>query len=252
MAKKRPKSTTSSWTAVDAALRSREILSVVCAFQSGIYDDMKALCAAMQRYGPREHPLYYCPDEICPLVDAIPTERMPALVACLPYMRNVLFYHAAQNGRLDLLQFLEATFDMAGVKFLVDFAAQNGHMTVLTYLDGKKMACTTIAMDSAAANGHLHVVQFLHERGKSCTRNAMDSAAANGHLEIVQFLDQHRDEGCTRQALNDAAERGHLEIVRYLHENRYEGDIAMALETATDAAVVAYLSQVMEEELGSD
>ncbi|KAF0720434.1 Aste57867_311 [Aphanomyces stellatus] len=230
-------------------LRSHELLPLVVAFQHGLYLDMLPIYRAMLRYSPKEHPLYYCPEDIHPLLAAFPRSRLPALVACMPYMRSVLFLQAAQFGPLDLLHTLESLFSLQSAPtFLLDLAAQNGHLEVLRYLHthAPHVCGTTAAMDSAAGGGYMDVVRFLHEnRREGCTKAAMDTAAAAGHLAIVAFLHEEREEGCTDEAMEAAAAAGHLNVVEFLHDNRWEGDLEKARDGATDGTVVAYLTRMI-------
>jgi ankyrin repeat protein len=52
----------------------------------------------------------------------------------------------------------------------MDYAAQNGHIDVVEWLHEFRVeGCTTDAMDWAAENGHLEVVKFL----KTCKNNSL-------------------------------------------------------------------------------
>ncbi|KAJ0410734.1 hypothetical protein ATCC90586_006837 [Pythium insidiosum] len=157
---------------------------------------------------------------------------------------------AAGSGNVKLMQWLQTR--SSGVECTssaMDNAAGGGHLAAVQWLHVNRQGegCTTDAMDSAAAIGALDVVRWLHEhRTEGCTTSAMDEAAANGHLGVVQFLHAHRSEGCTTSAMDMAAANGHLEVVVWLHNHRREGCTPAAIEDAVTggfAAVVAWLAQ---------
>ncbi|KAJ0405436.1 hypothetical protein P43SY_005055 [Pythium insidiosum] len=157
---------------------------------------------------------------------------------------------AAGSGNVKLMQWLQTR--SSGVEYTssaMDNAAGGGHLAAVQWLQVNRRGegCTTDAMDTAAAIGALDVVRWLHEhRTEGCTTSAMDEAAANGHLGVVQFLHAHRSEGCTTSAMDMAAANGHLEVVVWLHNHRREGCTPAAIEGAVTggfAAVVAWLAQ---------
>ncbi|KAF0688200.1 Aste57867_20166 [Aphanomyces stellatus] len=68
---------------------------------------------------------------------------------------------AAQNGHLELLQFLQHhhTNEFLTHEWDIDIVAANGHLPVLQHLQQSACpSCTTTAMDLAASYGHLEVV----------------------------------------------------------------------------------------------
>ncbi|RLN47532.1 hypothetical protein BBJ28_00002942 [Nothophytophthora sp. Chile5] len=139
---------------------------------------------------------------------------------------------AAQNGHLEVVQFLHNGFPDRGTTWAIELAVSNGHVAIVAWLHANasgKDRVTMSAMDDAAVNGHFEAVRWLHEhRSEGCTTRAMDCAARNGDLELVQWLHAHRREGCTTQAMDWAAQAGHLEMVQWLHANRREGCSSMS------------------------
>lgn len=80
----------------------------------------------------------------------------------------------------------------------MDNAARDGNINTLKSLHKNNYKCTKKAMDLAAENGHLSVVKWLNShRIEGCTTNAIALAARNGHLDIVMWLHENRKEGCT-------------------------------------------------------
>jgi hypothetical protein len=78
----------------------------------------------------------------------------------------------------------------------INGAAENGHLEMVEWIHTFLNAdCTTLAMDSAAANGHLGVVVWLHEnRNEGCTQQAMNKALLNNHYDVVLWLLKNRTE----------------------------------------------------------
>ncbi|KAK1929201.1 putative ankyrin repeat protein [Phytophthora citrophthora] len=142
---------------------------------------------------------------------------------------------AACNGHLDILTWLHNTEQLSGCSTrAMDDAAKNGHLPIVQWLHvNRSEGCTTKAMDYAASSGHLSVVQWLHtNRSEGCTTRAMDLAAQNGQLQVLQWLSKNRSEGCTPSAVNYAATEGHLHIVRWLCEIRKEECTSSAMVNA--------------------
>ncbi|KAF0697555.1 Aste57867_11766 [Aphanomyces stellatus] len=141
---------------------------------------------------------------------------------------------AAQNGHLEVIQWLVANRLDGATERALDGAAAANHLAVVAFLDeNRRDGATTAAMDLAATNGHLDMIRYLHTyRREGCTTKAMDGAAANGHLEVVQFLHECRPEGCTTRAMEQAATHGHLDVVVFLHDHRTEGCRVQAVDGA--------------------
>ncbi|KAF4319630.1 hypothetical protein BBI17_003756 [Phytophthora kernoviae] len=137
---------------------------------------------------------------------------------------------------------------------VMDFAASNGHLDILTWLHDTEQldGCSTRAMDDAAKNGHLPIVQWLHKhRSEGCTTKAMDYAASSGHVPVIQWLHQHRTEGCTTRAMDLAAQNGHLHVLQWLHANRGEGCTTSAMNYASTEGhlqILRWLCETRKEE----
>ena len=163
------------------------------------------------------------------------------------------FDELARKGYLEIIKLLHKKGRLIGLsKNEMDWAAGNGHLQVVKWLDANvnvkiNEGCTTKAMDLAAKNGHLKVVKWLHSnRNEGCTKAAVDYAAANGHFEIVKWLLNNRKEG-SKYAMAFSIKYGHLKIVKYLHtkyqKNFTEDDIKWAV-TNNHYKVLKYLNQI--------
>jgi len=147
--------------------------------------------------------------------------------------------HAAQHGRLDILQLFQVLdepggYEAAGLKRrrtgeafslwggerdTFYWAASGGHVAVLEWLQANHPAeCEADAMDAAASGGHLDAVKWLDaNRTEGCTIDALYRAADNSHFEVVKWLYGNRPESRTREAIISAFRRGHFRIAYWLH-----------------------------------
>ncbi len=84
-----------------------------------------------------------------------------------------------------------------------DTTAMIGYLSGIIYT--RNLTFTDDAMDYAAKNGHLSVVKWLHEnREEGCTPYAMNAAAMYGHLDVCKWLYKNRSEGCINAAREHA------------------------------------------------
>jgi hypothetical protein len=122
-----------------------------------------------------------------------------------------------------------------------------GHLEVLQYLAATAAVtgaeCTAAAIDFAAGQGHLAVLQWLQQRGCSASTNAMDSACANNQLQTLRYLHKHRREGCSQDAIVLAAAAGHMSVVQWLvaHYEVSTADGAAAAKHSGQTDVYNYL-----------
>ncbi|CAH0490477.1 unnamed protein product [Peronospora farinosa] len=175
----------------------------------------------------------------------------------LDYSSGWTLERAAAKGMKYLVQHLalkaSATPQDDTNLLVMDFAACNGHLDILTWLHNTTQldGCSTRAMDDAAKNGHLSIVQWLHEnRSEGCTTKAMDYAASSGHLLTVQWLDENRSEGCTTRAMDLAAQNGQLHVLQWLNDNRSEGCTSSAVNYAATEGhfhILRWLCEVHKE-----
>ncbi|TMW68231.1 hypothetical protein Poli38472_007903 [Pythium oligandrum] len=162
-----------------------------------------------------------------------------AVGAYLDHSARWTIERAAAHGHKYLVQHIAITRplgdDQEVASLVMDFAARNGHLDILQWLNDTKTLnrCSTRAMDDAAKNGYLAIVQWLHEnRQEGCTVKAMDGAAMNGHLDVLQWLHLSRKEGCTKKAMDLAAQNGRLDVLEWLDSHRHEGCSPLAVEYA--------------------
>ncbi|GAB9477458.1 hypothetical protein Gpo141_00014535, partial [Globisporangium polare] len=161
--------------------------------------------------------------------------------------------HAAKNGNLEMIQWLEAHDYGETSTSAMDWAAEEGHLDVLQYLhETRSEGCTTSAMDLAAANGKLEVVRWLHlHRSEGCTTDAVDLAVRNGHPKVVEFLLTTRSEGCTSAASQSAVEvRRDAEMIHLLFALRRETvDVELVrVHAGGNGAMARWLRRVVDSE----
>lgn len=67
---------------------------------------------------------------------------------------------AATSGNL---RFLVETLHLRGAAYMMAYAASNGHVPIVQYLDTQPWSlCGSSGMDDAASLGHLDIVKYLH------------------------------------------------------------------------------------------
>ncbi|OQR81301.1 hypothetical protein THRCLA_11847, partial [Thraustotheca clavata] len=174
---------------------------------------------------------------------------------------------AAENGHLDILQFLYDEGFKCSPEAAVGAALQ-GHMEILYFLQSHNIVeCNSLALLGATRNGHLDAVHFLYEKcAAPVDPGLLNVAITNGHLDLVCYLVANRkamkltispeaiDEACgkgfldmikflhwntspnemtcTTRAMDQAAAHGHLQVVKFLDKYRKEGCTALAMDQA--------------------
>ncbi|OWZ23131.1 hypothetical protein PHMEG_0002028 [Phytophthora megakarya] len=189
------------------------------------------------------------------------THVWEAMDQYLDYSSEWTLERAAAQGMKFLVQHLALTTPKTPQEdsnsLVMDFAASNGHLDILTWLHNTQQlnGCSTRAMDDAAKNGHLPIVQWLHtNRSEGSTTKAMDYAASSGHLAVVKWLHANRTEGCTSRAMDLAAQNGKLQVLQWLNDNRSEGCTPSAVNYAATEGhlnIVRWLCEVRKEECTS-
>ena len=102
--------------------------------------------------------------------------------------------------------------------------AENGNLELLQFLRGKGCPWDEETCSYAALNGHFECLKYAHENGCPWDEKTFRNAAENGHLECLKYarengcswggLRRWHDDTCSKAALN-----GHLECLKYAHEN---------------------------------
>ncbi|KAF0699456.1 Aste57867_9998 [Aphanomyces stellatus] len=204
---------------------------------------------------PERHPLFAKLHRIvAPMYTSSGDARLRQLLntANDANMRRFLLAHAIYYGHYSIVESFLKLNPVHAIAPL-DWAAAYGRRNMFTHIlrVAPHLQATTKAMDYAAANGHIDMVRFLNDAGYAGTTDAMDVAAGHGHLQVVTFLHTHRQEGCTTQAMNNAAANGHLEMLEYLHRERLEGATLVALHRAKSNGFMACVDW-LERTLGLD
>eukprot|EP00798_Chlamydomonas_sp_ICE-L_P000889 gene889-5695_t len=111
-----------------------------------------------------------------------------------------------------------------------DWAAQNGHVELLQWLlSHTSEQCTPFAMDLAARNGHLPILTWLHtNKAGGCTDLAADWAACRGHDGVLKWLYHHTASRCSAVATMVAAGRGDIAMLKWLCQQGVTCSIAAA------------------------
>ncbi|ETV85718.1 hypothetical protein H257_02317 [Aphanomyces astaci] len=247
-------------TTDSSVLRSKDLFTLVTAFQAGWYADTRILLplfsgkfSVVRQVGVEATEavapgggLLCTSDESLRRFDKVwapwydthhGLRGVRRLLRCRDSCRYVLYVHACCFGYVDVVMELVATWPMCTkMPRYLDLSAWNGQLHVVEYLQEHQYdECATTAVDWAARHGHLKIVMFLNgpvTPPEHCTTMAMDWAAEGGHLDVVTFLHHHRTEGCTTDAMDWAAQNGHLEVVVFLGTHRLEGCTTLAMDMA--------------------
>ncbi|OQS07156.1 hypothetical protein THRCLA_20215 [Thraustotheca clavata] len=149
---------------------------------------------------------------------------------------------AAENGQLEMIQYMHTSGSKACSSEAVDLAARNGHLNITKWLhENGKEGCTIRAVHNSIISDNVIILKYLINQGHvecsefdmvNCTTKVMDNAAAISDLETVKYLHEHRTEGYRTKAMDMAAERGDFEMVKFLHLNHTGGCTANAMDNA--------------------
>lgn len=125
---------------------------------------------------------------------------------------------ATKNGHIEIVKYLYEICNLRSIH-IINFAAQFGHLNIVTYIHMKENNIKNYrAMDLAAEHGHIEIVKFLHNNNYNCSKNAINNAASNGHTDIINFLLENRNEGFTEDAFYSAIEENYIQIVKVLYQ----------------------------------
>ncbi|KAH9097892.1 hypothetical protein LEN26_016922 [Aphanomyces euteiches] len=232
-------------TSIEAVVRSRELLPLICNYQPGLTRDLfpfQSRCSYFDTWDLLDEDVFdtdlsiaaclesFDADLFTPWLAQYGVSRLEHLFSCLPVYRTAVSATAAVSGRLPLLR----SFDDSFHDICLDLAAGRGYLQVVEWIHNKRPSIVSRhAVDWAAQNGHLEVVKYLtSNRTDGCTTLAMNRAAQFGHFEVVKYLHRFRTEGCSKDAMIEAAANGHLEIVEFLSASRREGCSPQAMDRA--------------------
>ncbi|KDO25523.1 hypothetical protein SPRG_20645 [Saprolegnia parasitica CBS 223.65] len=263
---------------MNAVVGSRDLWSIIAAFQDGVYEDARPFIAIEDSLLALD--IASALDVLTPVLEHwyatvsidIARRRWPYFNARLPWLSSYAAYHAAKVGKVDrlaalpalrsvdspevvvelaiehhqlhVLAFLHTTFGAVAPWFTKDtltIAAAAGSLPVVRYICNS-VACggTFDALDLAASFGHWNVVVYLHTHAHG----------GQGHIHIVRFLNESRTEGCTTDAMDGAAANGHLDVLTYLHQHTSVGCTVHAMDSAATNGhmdVVSFLHRMRRE-----
>ena len=158
---------------------------------------------------------------------------------------------AAENGRLELLQYLLAlpvvrnalNWPHMGYKLLTK-AAGNGSEQLLTwFVEEQGIHCSATAMSRAATEGHLDACKYL--RSQQCLLSGTADAAAAGYLDIVRWL---HEQGALWRADTAvaAANYGHTAVLQFVHEHGCPYSTRQVCVAAARSGSMATLSYAVQ------
>ena len=139
---------------------------------------------------------------------------------------NTLSFHgacnwAAENGHLSMLQYLRSLEPHCRwEEETCACAAQNGHLELLQWARAHSEPCPWNKMTcaNAALKGHLEVLQWARSQPKPCPWDVWTCAyaAQNGHLDVLQWV-RSQPEPCPWNEMTcaNAAENGHVEVLQW-------------------------------------
>ena len=139
------------------------------------------------------------------------------------YRDLITFYdpnNVAEEGRLDILIVLNEKDNILPDEKGANWAARNGHLHVLEWLEKYNILPTVEGANWAAGHGELKVLEWLeslrdYDRFPDVT--GADNAATNGHLPVLKLLEKHEILP-NQYGTNMAAAKGHLHILQWLEK----------------------------------
>ncbi|KAF0683660.1 Aste57867_24305 [Aphanomyces stellatus] len=192
-----------------ALIVSPELLPLITAYQDGVFHDMLPFLTleTCPTTGDFSDVVVHYKD-LYPILtswlDAWGIRRLSKLLACMPFLWDIVLYHAIQLHNLPLL----------------DWCLAN------------RTDYSHCLLDMAADANHLDVMELLFSQGhRGCSDHAIDAAIRHGNLSTVLFLRDHCahivpdvDAHCIRRAV----EHGQLGLLRFfldLHPRQLEYDL---------------------------
>lgn len=214
-----------------------------------------------------------------PFIDFLNFDISPNLKAQEIFMPADYRYFiaiAAQNGHIDLLNYIEGRMTQPEIQQAIKgasfrpyrLAALNGHRDVLIHIEKKldepeiKEAIKSHRFEAyrfAAQNKHLHVLAHIQEildeseikeAAKAYLYHASQLVAKNRHLDFLTKLDGKLPESEIKEAIKAysydpyqfAAENGRLDVLTYFESKLLDPEIKEALR-AGDFASYRYAAQ---------
>ena len=139
-------------------------------------------------------------------------------------MSDYAMDHAAENGNIEMLEWLHKE-TRAGYSFIsVELAAAKGHLRVIQWLfNNTNVIFRPELIDYAAMGGHICIMDWMMQNfNVTYTNQTMMYACLNGHLHFIKWIVQKNDVirlAWNRDCLMEAVKGGHVDVIQYLHYN---------------------------------
>lgn len=139
----------------------------------------------------------------------------------LTHEDSFLCYTAAENGRVDMLQFLiTENRDIFSWNVLISYtAAEKGQREILRWAVDNNYPLHRSVCDIAIKYGHVECVKYLHENGHTWSETGITLAVESGNLLVLRYL---FDSGCTYnndEVMKTAARKEHIHVLQFLREH---------------------------------
>jgi len=100
---------------------------------------------------------------------------------------------AACTGNLALVRWLREVKKFDWNNCMINTAAENGHLHIVTYCTEQKCPHGSLTCALAAKFGHLDILKYLHENGAPWDSRTCFYARENNHLECLNYA---KENGC--------------------------------------------------------
>ncbi|KAF0690028.1 Aste57867_18537 [Aphanomyces stellatus] len=174
-------------------------------------------------------------------------DRLSLLLDCLPFLRDNVLEYAAWSGNVALLDWFHQNhngLDSLEGHYLVDIAAERGHLSVLERLFtcGYHEAIDMELLQRVIKRDNLAVIRFVVQHfapdivwTENEATSLLDTAIAVGCLDCVQFfLDEHvlsTTFPSNQRFVTAAARMGHYDVTRALLERGLD-DSGLSMDVA--------------------
>jgi len=172
--------------------------------------------------------------------------------------------YACKNGNLDIIKCLIENhgFKIDNYDETLQLASENGHLDIITYLNGISINNRNIEiLYTACRMGHLKIIKSLVECPNDSIRivnihsddnKALHLASEYDHLDIVSYLIEHGASVSADddKALQVASKRGNIKIVKYLidHGAGHRIDNEYVLRYARESGFLTFLNNLINDD----
>ncbi|KAF0683658.1 Aste57867_24303 [Aphanomyces stellatus] len=226
---------------IAAPLLSPELLALITSYQKGIYEDMLPFLAqevptwTLEASDVSRSKSYNAiRPSLLAWLGRWRLGRLPTLFDCLPFLRDVVLFHAVKTHDMALVDWFLTHMDAylrALPLFLLDLAADANALDVMLALHGHgHQSYSDGAIKSAIQHCNLPMLHFLRDQTRSIVPDfdvhCIGQAIAQGKLDVVQWLlNNGQLSDVTSASLVHAARSGHLETLTLLHDAGYGNDV---------------------------